>query len=133
MTPEDELQAPVAQVRKLCCDSELIIPYEIPRISRKPVDCTPKITYSDPFQTKPDTPPELLALVRRIRRKERSRCEYKRSFLFNYRNSVKERQNRPTNEQKQARIKLAYVRNKNRPGRINAKTQIKAGKIIYNN
>ena len=61
----------------------------------------------DSFQTKSGSSPELLALVRKISRKERPRCKYQQQFVFRYgiQTLVRKQHSRPT------KFKLAYAQN----------------------
>ena len=104
---EDDPQAPADQVRNLCYNSKLAIPCEIPVQFKSSVGYNSKNTYLDSFQTKSGSFLELLALVRRISRKERPRCKYQQQFLFKYgvKTSVSKQPTRPT------KFKLAYAQN----------------------
>ena len=70
LSQEDDPQAPADQVGDLCYNSKLAIPCEIPVQFKSSVGYNSKNTHLDSFQTKSGSSPELLALVRRISRKE---------------------------------------------------------------
>ena len=65
LSQEDDPQAPADQVRNLCDNRKLAIPCEIPVQFKSSVGYNSKNTYLDSFQTKSESSPELLALVRK--------------------------------------------------------------------
>ena len=107
LSQEDDPQAPADQVRNLCDDRQLAIPCEIPVRFKSSIGYNSKNENLDSFQTKSGSSPELLALVRKISQKERTRCKYQQQCVFRYRvqTSIRKQQNRPT------KFKLAYAQN----------------------
>ena len=107
LSQEDDPQAPADQVRDLCDNRKLAIPCEVPVRFKSSVGYNSKNTYLDSFQTKSGSSSELLALVRRLSQKERTRCKYQQQFVFRYgvKTSVRKQPTRPT------KFKLAYAQN----------------------
>ena len=98
----------------MCDDCKLAIPCEIPVRFKSLVGYNFKNANLDSFQTKSGSSSELLALVRKISQKERTRCKYQQQCAFRYRaqTSVRKQRNRPT------KFKLAYAQNASNQNKV---------------
>ena len=105
LSQEEEPQAPAEQVRNVCHNQKMAIPSETSLRFKSLVSYHAKDTYLDSFQTKSETSPELLTLIRKISKKERPRGKHQRQFVFRYgiQTVVEKQQHRPS------QFKLAYI------------------------
>ena len=84
LTPEQEQQAPIGQVRHYSYNIKQILSHDDSEILPRLVNHDIKNKYYDSMQPTSRPPPELIAVVRKIDRKERSLGEYNRHYVVNY-------------------------------------------------
>ena len=84
LTPEQEQQAPIGQVRHYSYNIKQMLSHDDSAILPRSVNHDIKNKYYDSLQATSRPPPELIAMVRKIDRKERSRGEYNRHYVVNY-------------------------------------------------
>ena len=109
LSQEDDPPAPADQVGNLSDDYNLTITREIPMRFKSAVGYNAKNMNLDSFQTRSESSPKLLALVRKISQKERPTCKYQQHYVFRHKiqTSVRKPPNRPM------RFKLVYAQNAN--------------------
>ena len=84
LTPEQEQQALIGQVRHSSYDNKQMLSHDDSEILPRSVNHDIKNKYYDSLQVTSHPSPELIAVVRKIDRKERLQGEYKRHYVVNY-------------------------------------------------
>ena len=84
LTPEQEQQAPIGQVRHYSYNIKQMLSHDDSAILPRSVNHNIKNKYYDSLQDTSGPPPELIAVIRKVDRKERWRGEYNRHYVVNY-------------------------------------------------
>ena len=83
-TPEQEQQAPIGQVRHYSYHIKSVLSHDGSAILPRSFNHNINNKYYDSLQDTSRPPPELIAVIRKIDRKERSQGEYNRHYVVNY-------------------------------------------------
>ena len=84
LIPEQEQQAPIGQVRHYSYNIKQMLSHDDSAKLPRSVNHNIKNKYYDSLQDTSRLPLELIAVIRKVDRKERSRGEYNRHYVVNY-------------------------------------------------